>query len=122
MAFYEIVGVIPVGDCFMPAPGSVRVLIVVRAAGVAPGTGGRIRATLCQGMLIHMSFMDAVEMPIMQIIDMTFVFDRSVTAARAMGMWVLIVGLMVAHLFVPPCNCRSDFQVAISVNIFLGRV
>jgi hypothetical protein len=39
-----------------------------------------------------------VKMPVVQVIDVTLVFDRSVPAARTMRMGVLIVRLVVAHL------------------------
>ena len=39
------------------------------------------RATLRQGMFIHMPLVSTVKMPVMQIVDVTFVFDGGVSAA-----------------------------------------
>jgi hypothetical protein len=49
-------------------------------------------------MLIHMTLMGAVKMSFMQIIDVTFVFDRGVTAAWTVRMGVLVMRFVVAHV------------------------
>jgi hypothetical protein len=81
MVFDEIVGVAAMRNRFMSASGPVRVLVVMRSARMSRGTSGRIRATLRQGMFIDMPFVGTVKMPLMQIIDVTFVFDGGVPAA-----------------------------------------
>ena len=48
-------------------------------------------------MLIDVPLVDTVQMPVMQIIDMTFVFDGGMPASRTVRVRVLIVGFVVAH-------------------------
>jgi len=49
-------------------------------------------------MFIDMTLMRTVEMPVVHIVDVTFVFDSSVPAAWTVRMRMLIVGFMVAHV------------------------
>jgi len=72
-------------------------LAVVRTARMRRSARGRIRATVGQGMFIHMTLVGAVQMPIMQIVDVTFVFDGGMAAAWTVRMGVLIVGFVGAH-------------------------
>ena len=81
VAFDEMVGVAAVRNRFMSATSPMSVLAVVRTTRMSRGTSGRIRATLRQGMFIHMPLMGTVKMSFMQIIQMTFVFNSSVPAA-----------------------------------------
>jgi hypothetical protein len=81
MAFDEIVSVTAVWDRLMSATGPMSVLTVMRSTRMTRGASGRIRATLRQGMFIHMPFVGTVKMPLMQIIDVAFMFDRGVPAA-----------------------------------------
>ncbi len=81
VAFDEIVGVAAVRNRFMSATSPMRMLAVVRATRMSRGARGRIRATLRQRMFIHMPLVSTVKMPIMQIVDVTFVFDGGVPAA-----------------------------------------
>ena len=80
VSFHEIIRMAAVRNGFMPATSPVRVLTVVRTTRMSRGTGGPIRATLGQGVFIHMTLMGTVKMPVMQIIDVIFVFDRGVPA------------------------------------------
>jgi len=73
-------------------------LAVVRTARMSRGAGGRIRATVGQTVFIHMTLMGTVKMPIMQIVDVTFMFDGGMAASWTVGMGVLIVGFVGAHL------------------------
>ena len=65
---------------FMAAAAAMSVFRVVRSAGVARRTSGRVQATLRQRMFIHMSRMKVVKMSVVQIIDVTFMFDCDVSA------------------------------------------
>ena len=60
MSLHEIVFMTAVRNRFMPAASSMRVLAVVRAARMSGGTSGRIRATLPQGVLIHVPLVGTV--------------------------------------------------------------
>jgi hypothetical protein len=84
MAFDEIVGVAAMRNRFMSASSPMRVLDVVLSARMSRGTSGRIRATLRQGMFIDVPLVGTVKMPVMQIIDVSFVFDGGVPAAWTM--------------------------------------
>jgi hypothetical protein len=81
VAFDEIVGVTAVRNRLMSATGPMSVLTVVRTARMSRGTSGRIRATLRQGMFIHVPLVGTVKMPLMQIVDVTFMSDGGVPAA-----------------------------------------
>jgi hypothetical protein len=48
-------------------------------------------------MFIHVLFVDAVKMPVVQIIDVSFVLNHGVTAAGPVRMRMQIVRFVVAH-------------------------
>ena len=73
-------------------------LAVVRTARMSRGARGRIRATVGQTVFIHMTLVGTVQMPIMQIVDVTFMFDGGMAAAWTVRMCVLTVGFVRAHL------------------------
>ena len=97
VAFDDVVGMTAVRYRLMSTTSPMIVLSVVRTASMSRRTSGRIRATLRQGMFIHMPLVSAVKMPLMQIVDMTFVFHRGVPAARTVRMGMLVVRFVVAH-------------------------
>jgi hypothetical protein len=82
---------------FMTATAAMSVFPVVCSAGMAGGTGRWIRAALPQRMFIHVSSVGIVKMAVVQIIDMSFVLDRGVSATCTMRMRVLIVCFVIAH-------------------------
>ena len=98
VSFHEIVLMTAVRNRLMSAASSMRVLAVVRAARVCRGTGGRIRATLRQGVFIHVPLVRTVKMPVMHVVYVTFVLYADMPAAWAVSMRVLIVCFVVAHL------------------------
>lgn len=98
VAFHEIIPMTAMRNRFMSATIPVRVLTVMRAARMSRGTRGRIRPTLCYGMFIYVPLVGTVEMPVMQIIEVTFMSDGCVSAAWTVRMRVLIVRFVVAHL------------------------
>jgi len=73
-------------------------LAVVCTARMSRGARGRIRAAVGQTVFIHMTLVGAVKMPIVQIIDVTFMFDGGMAASWTVRMCVLIVGFVGAHL------------------------
>jgi hypothetical protein len=97
VAFDEIVGVAAVRYRLVAASRAMSVLIVVRATPMRGRTRGWIRATFRQRMLIHMTLMGAVKMSFMQIVDVTFVFNRGMPTVRTMRMGVLVMRFVVAH-------------------------
>ena len=98
MSFHEIVFMAAVRNRFMSAASAMRVLTVMRAARMSGRTIGRIRTTLRQTVFVHVPLVGTVKMPVMHIVDVTFVLDRDMPAARTVSMRVLIVRFMVAHL------------------------
>jgi hypothetical protein len=97
VSFHEIVFMTPVRNRFMSTTSPMSVLGVMRAAGMARGTGGRIRAAFAQSMFIHVFSVTTVKMAVVQIIDVTFMLDGGVPAAWTMLMRMLIVGFVIAH-------------------------
>jgi len=97
MSFHEIVFMTTVRNLFMSAARSMRVLTVMRAARMGRSASGRIRTTLRQGVFIHVPLVGTVKMPVMQIVDVTFVLDRDMPAAWTVSMGVLIVCFVIAH-------------------------
>lgn len=98
MSLHEIVFMTAVRNRFMSAASSMRVLAIVRAARMSGRTSRRIRTTLRQRVFIYVPLVGTVKMPVMHIVDVTFVLNRDMAAARAVSMRVLIVRFMVAHL------------------------
>jgi hypothetical protein len=81
MAFHKIVSMAAMRNRFMTAAAAMRVFRVVRSAGMARRAGGRIRAALAKSMLIHVSGVCVVQMAVVQIIDVIFMLNRSVSAS-----------------------------------------
>jgi hypothetical protein len=75
MALHQIVRVITVRDCLVTASRAVGMLRVMVTAGVGGRTGGRIRAAVGERMLVHVPTVDAVQMVVVEIIDVVVVLD-----------------------------------------------
>lgn len=86
MAFHQIIGMATVRNGFVSAACAVRMFPVMRSTRMAWSTGRRIGASLRQSVLIHMSSMGTVKVPIVQIVNVPFMFDRGVSAAGSMRM------------------------------------
>jgi hypothetical protein len=97
MSLHEIVLMTAVRNRLMPAASPMRVLAIMRAARVCRGTGGRIRTTLRQGVFIHVPLVRTVKMPVMHIVNVTFVLYADMPAAWTVSMRVLIMRFVVAH-------------------------
>jgi hypothetical protein len=97
MAFHKIVGMAAMRNRFMTAAAAMRVFRVVRSAGMARRASGRIRAALAKSMLIHVSGVCVVQMAVVQIIDVIFMLNRSVSASWTMRMRVLLVCFVIVH-------------------------
>jgi hypothetical protein len=88
---YQVVHVIAVRNGFVATSGAVFVGLLVTAAGVLRGAGGRIRRIYRQRVLFNSVAIRMVQVAVVQIIDVAFVQDRSVAALRAVLMRVLLV-------------------------------
>ena len=49
-------------------------------------------------MFVHVTLMSTVKMSFVQIVDVTFMFDRGVAAAWTVSMGVLVMCFVVAHV------------------------
>jgi hypothetical protein len=114
VSLHEIVFVTTMRNHFMSATSPMRVLGVMGAARMSRGTRGWIRATLSQGVLIDVPLVGAVKMTVMQIVDVTFVFDRGVAAAWIVRMGVLVMRFVIAHVgcLLPTDGCLSNSSPA----------
>jgi hypothetical protein len=103
MVLHQIVSVITMRNRLVTASRAVGMLRVVGAAGVGGRTRGRIRAAVGERMLVHMAVptVEAVQMAVMQIIDVVVVLDGRVAASGAVAMRMLIVRLVIAHCVTP---------------------
>jgi hypothetical protein len=90
-AIHDIIHVIAVRDCFVPA---IRP-VLVRALGFRCATL-RILGTDRDGMFVDMVLMHVVKMTVVNIVHMAVVPDRCVAAAGAMLMRMIEVMLLVA--------------------------
>jgi hypothetical protein len=97
MSLHEIVLMTAVRNRFMSAASAMGVFAVVRAARMSGGASGRIRATLRQGVFIHVPLVGTVKMPVMHIVNVTLVLNRDMPAAWTVSMRVLIMHFVVAH-------------------------
>ena len=113
VSFHEIVFMTAVRNRFMSATSPMRVLTVMRAAGMSRGTSSGIRATLRQGVFIHMPLVGTVKVPVMQIVDVTFVLYADMPAARTVSVGVLIMRFVIAHR-----TCLLQFPEASSALHF----
>lgn len=96
----EIIDMVAVRHCLVPATRSMRVRIGMCAAGVSRRAGSRIPAVDGDDMFVVMAVVRRMQMTIMQIIDMVAVTDGSVTAAG--GVHVAVAGVsFVGHVVSP---------------------
>jgi hypothetical protein len=97
VSFHEIILMTAVRNRFMSAASSMGVLRIMRAARMSRGASSGIRATFHQGVLIHVPLVGTVKMPVMQIVDVTFVLYADMPAARTVSVGVLIMRFVIAH-------------------------
>jgi hypothetical protein len=93
VAIDEIVGVAAVRDRFVSAGGAMAVAFLVSAAIVVRRACLRIVPVHVELMLFHAPVADMMEMPVMQVVDMSLVFDGRVAAVGAVLMFVVAVHL-----------------------------
>jgi hypothetical protein len=91
VAIDQVVGVIAVGNTLVAAFRAVLVRLVVSATVVLGRTAGRIGISDCQFVLFDLGTLDMVQMPIMKVINVTFVDDARVPAVGPVLMGVAFV-------------------------------
>jgi hypothetical protein len=101
VAVDEIVDVVSMGHGIVPAAGPVGVARVVGAAGVGRGARAGVGAVHRDGALVDVPVVGVVQVAVVQVVDVVAVFHRLVAAARAVGVVVGLVGLMLAHVLLP---------------------
>jgi hypothetical protein len=91
MSTHQIVGVVAVWNRFVAASGSMLVVLIVTTAIMS----GRARCGITRAygdhMLINMAGMQVVHVSVMEIIRVSFVFNGSVSATRAVLMRMAVV-------------------------------
>lgn len=90
----EVVAVIAVGYLIMAAVGSVLVGAGVRATVMLGRAVSGVPAVDLDRMLLDMIAMRVMEVTVVQVVDMTVMFNREVTAVRTVSMIVAGVGGM----------------------------
>lgn len=90
----DIIDMIAVRNAFMPAARSVRVAALVAATAMLRCALGRVRAAHCDRVIVYVIAMNVVHMTVMQIICMSVVLNRLVSASLAVA--VTMLGMNVA--------------------------
>ena len=94
VTFHQIIDVIPVRDRFVTAACAVLVRCIVAAAGVLGRANVWVRRVHSQRVLIHVAVMGMMKMPIVKVIDVSFMLDGQVPTIGSVGVIVAIMGLM----------------------------
>jgi hypothetical protein len=94
MSLHEIVDVVAVRNRVMSARCAVRMARVVSGARMGRRAAGRICLTRAEHVLVDVSLVDVMQVPVVQIILVVFVFDGLVPAAGSMLMLVPLVNLV----------------------------
>lgn len=97
----EIVHMIPVGNGFMTAAGSVDVAGVMTRTAMSRGARCRVLVTNLDDMLIKVVAVRRVQMAIVQVIHMVCMFHSGVATTGAMDMRMFGMNAMFAHSVFP---------------------
>ncbi|WP_020146750.1 hypothetical protein [Thioalkalivibrio sp. ALJ15] len=89
VAVYQVVHVVPVRNGLVAAAGTVHVIRVVTLALMVRGAVIGVRFAHLDDMLVNMVAMRMVEMTIMQVIHVSVVLHRGVSAAGSVFMIVI---------------------------------
>ena len=103
MALHQIVSVTTMRNRLMTTLRAVGMLCVVGAADVRGRTGGRIRTAVGELMFVHMAVptVNAVQMAVVEIVDVVVVLDGRMATAGAVTMRMRIVRLVIVHCVIP---------------------
>jgi hypothetical protein len=97
-SIHQIVDVIAVGDCLVPAARPVG----MPSAEVVWRAMHRVGSVSCYHVLIDMISMHVMQMTVMQVVNVAFVLNRCVPTPRAMLMGMIGVFLFSASRHVSP--------------------
>jgi hypothetical protein len=90
----QVIDVVAVRYRFVATAWSVGMLFAVGATGVVWGAVGRISTTDRKLMLVDMIGMRVVEMPFVQIVDVSLVLNRGMAAVRAVLVGMSLVDVV----------------------------
>lgn len=90
-AIHEIVRMIAMGHRFMAAA---RTMHVIRAPVTGWFAAVRVLLAYRQRMLVVVTFVRVMQVPVVQVIDVSLMFDGRMTAAWAMFVTVMLVDVM----------------------------
>jgi hypothetical protein len=100
MPAHKVVGVIAMWNRLVAAAGSMLMLFVVTTAIMSGRARCRITRVDTDHVLINMAFMQVVHVSLVEVVRMSFVFNRSVSATRAVLMRMAVV-LVACHDLLP---------------------
>ena len=107
MPVNQVVQMAVVRHCFVAAVGAVLVVRCMTGTLVAICTLGWVGRTYIKGVLIHVALMRAVQVSVMEVINMIVVLNCSVAAAVSVLMRMILVNCMGSrHVFL----LRVDWQ------------
>lgn len=95
----EVVDVVAMRDSLVATIGTMHMIGVVLGL-VIGGADVRILITDSDHVLVHMLFVGMMQMPVMQIVDVPIVLDRSMAAILAVLVVVVVAGVgtvLIAH-------------------------
>src|SRR5690554_4944424 len=96
MTIDKIIDMIAVRNRLVAAAGAVNVICVMTAAAMLRRAGRRVGLRNRQLMLLHAAVgVDVVQVPVVQVVDVTVMLQTGVFAVRAV--LVVMVGVQVSH-------------------------
>lgn len=111
VAVHQIVDVVAVRHHFVAATFPMHVAGFVPGAVVAAGAIFRVRRADSDRVLVDVTFVRMVQVPIVEIIHMPVMRNRLVSAARAVDVIVVFVGVMAHREFFPFVKGSGVFSV-----------
>ena len=97
VAINEIVYMVTVGNRFMTTSWPMQMTWLVACTGMVRGAAVRIGVRDLKPMFIDMISMRVMQMTIVQVINVTVMFYRRMTAVRTVLMIVIFVNIAAAH-------------------------
>jgi hypothetical protein len=94
VAFDQIIDVVAVRHCFMTASRPVSVRSVVSLAGVFRGAALRVGVADCDRVLVDVALVRVVQVPVVQVVHVSFVLHRHMAAVRTVLVLVVVVNVM----------------------------
>lgn len=106
VALHQVIHVVAMRDCFVPAARAVLMARLVRAAVVVRSASGRVSRAHRQDVFVDVIAVGVMQVPIVQVILVVIVQDCRVTAAGTVLVGMLTVLLTLAHGFLPGPSAR----------------